>query len=1063
MFQRFGPMLLATLLVAGLITPGAQAQTAEEPPLDSRPTIAGPYTGCGAGMVDEAGDMVTFSGAATAGSSISDAVIRQFDSHDVPVTNLDRHLPLTGTDRKISIAANGNFSGSVALQSLNSATQFVRLLVTVTKDTRSVTGASNPLSLERSFPEIKSYTITSPKTIQVLFTESVFAPNRDSTIDWFLGAEESARKPSSVTGADDIRVLRFDAENFGKNQTDLDVHYRTYPGRLPYQDCVDHELIGERVMNAQDGILPPVPVLASIEGSDAADRMTAGRSSTPVVRIDGVEAEGRGQLWRETNGVAGLQTGETGDTKMGSAPESNGVASITSENIGAGDRLHTFYVRALDKNDNASSGYDESAYRVDTVAPRFVGSTNSDRTVVVTFDEPIYGPNDPTHWTVSSPDIVGPSPYTVTRVEGSESARTLTLSAVPRNVQVSYRAPESARYRDEAGNLLPEFGTTPAQGGASATTLDLSPETALLAVNGKHIVTINVNAGSGIVVPGTQVALRAISGPSSTRDVDQNATTAPGVIGTCMTDANGVCKFEFSSPNRGVDVLQAWIGDAGSPPALAEDSAGTDIADQDMGQIEWTLEGTDLVIDASPEDSSGPTNQPQSILIDVAMVGEGTSGLPVGGVNVDVRVLDGPNAGKHDECDTKSDGKCSIPLSSSAMGTDQVQVWIDRDEDDTTTGELFCRRFAMRTTCTDQNEAATPSGSLGEDAAQDVVVQRWMGQAVPILQVEPETSTGASGTARSFTLGVTSTQSPNGVEGVNVDARVASGPNAGLSLGECSTNTQGRCTVTYNSRFSGTDSIQGWIDLNDDDIANEAEQFESRDESTGTDEADQDVVQASWTGGSTPTPTTTPSPGSTPSPGPTDPGTVGARSATISASARKVAFREPVTFSGIVSGSDECLNGVVLLQRKRGNGDFATRRQVDAVNGDWSTTMRPFKSATYRAVVPATSSCSNATSSSVGLLVAAKVIAKANVVSQDGATCLSISGRVAPAKPGSTVQLQRSGSNGWNIVGRSVLSKRSKYRFVRCDVKNRYRFRVIWFGDSSNEPASSPILRGRVN
>lgn len=138
---------------------------------------------------------------------------------------------------------------------------------------------------------------------------------------------------------------------------------------------------------------------------------------------------------------------------------------------------------------------------------------------------------------------------------------------------------------------------------------------------------------------------------------------------------------------------------------------------------------------------------------------------------------------------------------------------------------------------------ATPSGAGG---------------STPCLQVTPESDTNVVGAKHSVTAHVTDCDLGFTLSGVNVDFEIFYGPNTNLNGNaatadkECTTGTQGRCTVSYfGTGGAGTDGIVGWIDANlDDAFPGELDPTEVADEVSGPgtfpEPDNTDVVEKVW-------------------------------------------------------------------------------------------------------------------------------------------------------------------------------------------------------------------------
>ncbi|MEA2452321.1 MAG: large repetitive protein [Actinomycetota bacterium] len=839
-------LFIAVLTIALSAAPSiAFAQT--EPPLIARPQITGPHAAC-PGVVDEGEDIMTVSGTATPGATLTKAIVRQFKA-DGSALAFERNVMSQDLGAgRVQLSADGNFSGSITSVLDPAATSFA-LVVTVTKGAETVTEGSNELTIDRIVPTIDQIKTTSATTMIATFSEDVFLPGNtsDSPLDWNRRGDPTQR-PSSVSGAGATRTLTFGGMNFTEDELP-EISYFPPATRPTYKDCVNHDVVHTTsapfTRNAVDRFLPRVPVIQSIDGQGVGTDNRAAGQATSFDVIVGTATNGHTiKLWRESNGVSGLQP--SGDTVQGEATVAGGTVTIPAA-PGGPDGEYTFYARATDIHGNPSDSADEAIYRLDTSAPTALRAVSNNSKVTVAFNEPLEtGGNNTADWTVESTGVGGITvTHQVTSVSGTGDVRDLQVSGVPNGARVSYTPPASNPYKNEAGLALAAFGPITVEG-LIPSTIDLTPEDVLVAVTDNHTVTVSVKDDFGTLVPGGDVVLRAVSGPSATRNVDGSASTPVGVIGTCSSQANGTCTFVYTSSTTGTDVLQAWLGSPNTPPsAEPRDETGADQKGQDVGQVTWTVQNADLSLDVSPENSSGPLNSPFTPTIDVESVGGASPGSKVEGVNVDARVIGGPNNGTRiGDCTTGAQGTCALNPTSTVTGTDTIQFWIDANNDNSSAGELDGG----------SNEAVDPSADPSplappDDPVQDVVTHTWTAATVQYLNLEPEVSTGRIGEARSMTFSVIN-QNGDAIQGLNVDARVLSGPNAGTSVGECTTDVLGECRLTYTSNAKGTDAIQAWIDTNGDDVPGEATVLEARSEAPTQDENDQDVIEATWTASS---------------------------------------------------------------------------------------------------------------------------------------------------------------------------------------------------------------------
>jgi hypothetical protein len=1056
-------------LVGSIIGPlPARAQEPSAPVV--APTITGPYDGCGSTRVR--GDSpITFSGTATPGSALTNAVLRQFEP-DGTVAGPDRDVTAS-----VSLSADGVLSGSIpALHLLAPEAVSIALVVEVIRDATPATGVSNHLVVDRADPKIALARTTSPGTIDVIFTERVSVEPEDSALDWFVYDDET-KKPLLVTGTGTRRVLRFQGISFGHDEL-LQLRYRTYPGREPYRDCVDRALAAGFIQTTVDGILPDVPDIAEVAGIDAGDGAVAANETAPVVTIEGLIDGHKAQLIRESNGTSGLQSD---DHVVGSAVAAGDSASI-SDSLAA-DNDYTYYARAEDANGNFSDGHATVDYRLDNTAPAPLGARTNGETVTVTLDEAVTGRDDPSDWSISFPGAAGDVTIAPSAVEGTGDTRVLTATQVPNGARVAYTRPAEDGYVDEVGNELQSFSSL-TTAGMAPTALDVGPELLAESVASIHETNATVVDDAGVLVPGATVWFRAIAGPSSTRDLDDDESTPAGVIGSCLTQADGSCTVAHSSQELGTDLVQGWVGDLSdvTVPEPRDASGAADLALQDVVQTDWVAEGAELILEVSPESSSGRINEPHVADVQVTSVGDGFDAAPIGGVNVDAVVVDGPNDGLHiGECITNSTGVCNEPIAynSTVPGIDVIQYWVDVDGDDSTLGEADPPEAVDADTgvATEEQDPearfAAAESQSGDDPDQDVVTRSWAGEAIPHVDAEPEHSDGVTGAGR--TLRFTTTDETGAkLGGLNVDARVISGPNAGDFLGGCSTSSTGECVLSgYVSALAGTDVIQVWIDSNGNNIADEATDAEQRDETSGTDEPDQDVVDATWTapqgntggggtsGGGTGGGGTGGSGGGGPGtggggsdPGTTPDGGLGTRNITIETSATETSVGRNLVLSGTAAGTEGCVPGSIDILRRLPGAEFAVMSSVEVGDsGAWTLSLRPRTNAVYRAHAPADQLCAAASSEDVAVEVRAKVGAvRRSLVGR----CDLIRGRVVPNKAGDRVLLQKRRGGTWSRVRSTALDDRSRYSFRVC---SGGRYRVAWSGDDNNLPATSPRVR----
>jgi hypothetical protein len=434
-------------------------------------------------------------------------------------------------------------------------------------------------------------------------------------------------------------------------------------------------------------------------------------------------------------------------------------------------------------------------------------------------------------------------------VTGSGDTRALAIQTggfVPNGATVSWTRPASGGYDDTAGNPLDSFGSLTTQG-LIAKIVDLTPEQGAPGVGTTYVLTARVTDEFSTNISGQVVGLRAVTGPSSSRDFDGTGPNPPGVIGSCFTQSEGTCNFSYTSNVADLDELQAWIDSDGNPATIdtpapePRDESGGDQPNQDVVDVGWSSASSLLRLNANPENATVPVGQPHVVTMTVlqkedTLPGNSTPRAAYEGVTVALRSLSGPNQGFIGDCDTGADGICKVAYVSDAKGSDKLQAWIDTDDDHTTAGDGLFQAG---------DERADADGLPAvDDAVQDVMNVTWAGVAILHLDLEPEQSSHNAREFNTFSFKVLD-QGDAPVEGVTVAARVVSGPNAGMHI-DCRTKTDGTCATGYDSTKVGTDIVQGWIDINNNGIADEPTSNEARAESPGADDPVQDVVTVDW-------------------------------------------------------------------------------------------------------------------------------------------------------------------------------------------------------------------------
>ena len=191
-----------------------------------------------------------------------------------------------------------------------------------------------------------------------------------------------------------------------------------------------------------------------------------------------------------------------------------------------------------------------------------------------------------------------------------------------------------------------------------------------------------------------------------------------------------------------------------------------------------------------------------------------------------------------------------------------------------------------------------------------------------------------------------------------------------------------------------------------------------------------------------PAPSSSATPGTTPrassSPSNTPAPARGTVTTSIAAGALATDYRKNFTVSGVVTGDAICTtNTVEILKRSFGTDGFVpVGTATVAGDGAWSTTLRSGKSASYAARPIGSDLCDGSMSTSVDVLVRARVIA---TVRNRCVPSRSVAGSVTPEYPGTVVRLQDKRNGRWVTVESGRLNDRSRFRFDHCSGN-----RVVW-------------------
>jgi hypothetical protein len=201
-----------------------------------------------------------------------------------------------------------------------------------------------------------------------------------------------------------------------------------------------------------DRIAPAAPTIETIAGVPG--QSATSNDATPNVTVGGLTAGHSAELFRESDGVDGLSTG---DQSFGRVFESEGTATF---GVTAAEGNNDLYAVALDNavdgggspspnRSDATTG----TYLLDTVAPAAIGKASvvDGNQLRVTFSEIVFGANAASQWKI------GNGVYPVERVSGSGATRLIRVRGVPAGTTVAYTPPPSGGYVDAVGNRLSGF------------------------------------------------------------------------------------------------------------------------------------------------------------------------------------------------------------------------------------------------------------------------------------------------------------------------------------------------------------------------------------------------------------------------------------------------------------------------------------------------------------------------------------------------------------------------------------------------------------------------------
>lgn len=735
--RQIARFLALTLLAS--VVPGAMASGAEAPvALSIAPAVAG-------NTAVHAGQAIVVSGTVPAGPITAATLIAQEDGGTTSVQEIPVEVLNRADDGDLDFLKNdsGNLSGRLTL------TCIFREPVDTCPTPHGIprnavlevhvgdqSGASPPLRVDFTRPIIQGYRLLSTNAVVVDFSEPVHNLDGDSALDWTV--TDPQRTPLMIGGPTPSDCTYEASEDATAGSTgctlkitiqDVAEDDEPFTGFTPalirkaYTDFASNSMLrtaGAPNSRALDKVAPRVPRIKTIDNKDATSAVVTSRSEAPVVTVDSATNGHTITLYRESSPVPGFS--KTGDTQLATATVVGGQAVFDALLPFATDGPYTLYALATDihGNDSLDTGgsvaADDATYVLDRVAPQPLQARATGPSIAVSFTEKVTGTDDPSQWSV----VGCTGDCTVQQVTGSGDTRVLELPSgafVPDGAQVSWTG---GNYADAATNPLAPFSVLAVQGSAGIV-VDLEPEQGTQAVARDYTLKLTVKDGLGNTVSGASVGIRAVTGPTSTRNTGQGA----GVLDVCTSQADGSCTVSYASNATGLDTVQAWLRGGATPPA---EPAGQQNADsQDVVTVSWTAEGAEIRLDATPESSAGSIDNAHVVTVSVKELGsvfDTTAPANIQGINVDLGATSGPNKGWLGQCDTGVDGTCQISYRSTTVtDSESLQSWIDRNRDNTTVDDLFLNRAESKDA---DGQPAT------DDPSQDVLQRTWLeGTVVP--------------------------------------------------------------------------------------------------------------------------------------------------------------------------------------------------------------------------------------------------------------------------------------------------------------------------------------------
>ncbi|MGH2807494.1 MAG: hypothetical protein ACRDKT_09470 [Actinomycetota bacterium] len=413
-----------------------------------------------------------------------------------------------------------------------------------------------------------------------------------------------------------------------------------------------------------------------------------------------------------------------------------------------------------------------------------------------------------------------------------------------------------------------------------ASQLDCEPDTDSNPAGTKHTITCTATDAEGTPMRNAEIDVEA-TGDNDPDGEDEDSPEDPDFTCTTIADnpgtpANeeGTCSFTHG-PSAGHDTgsagdteYRAWIDadrDNSTTEADADEGQTAEDDPTEMGSgctspVEAEPDCTDVMtkewtasrLDCSPETATNPTSTEHTITCRAT----DEKDEPVQDTNVDMEASgandpdDGDSRNSPDfTCDTDADGECEMVHGEDGEGVDDTgttnyRAWIDYDGDD--------GMFDEEADGSEGRNESTSPGEEGEPDSTDVMEKTW--EPSP-LECTPETDGNPAGSDHRVTC---TARDPNNQpeQGAVIDFEFtgANDPDNGDSPRSpddtCTTNNEGRCSITHRGNSTGTTTYRAWVDEDDDDETVEADTQEGRNEGQqpgSTPEPDTtDVVEKRW-------------------------------------------------------------------------------------------------------------------------------------------------------------------------------------------------------------------------